>query len=58
MSRVRISYGVGLSQEGAPGVKACLATEMPIRKVVTVCCCSKTTVQKIKGDLDKEDKAA
>jgi DNA invertase Pin-like site-specific DNA recombinase len=35
-------------------VKACLAAGMAIRKVATVCDCSKTTVQKIKAAMDKE----
>lgn len=39
-------------------VKACLAQGMPIRKVAMVCGCSKTTVQKIKAVLDKEQAAA
>ena len=39
-------------------VKACLKAGMAIRKVATVCDCSKTTVQKIKAALDKESQAA
>lgn len=39
-------------------VKACLAAGMAIRKTATVCDCSKTTVQKIKVELDKETEAA
>ena len=39
-------------------VKACLASGMAIRKVATVCGCSKTTVQKIKAELDKAAEAA
>jgi DNA invertase Pin-like site-specific DNA recombinase len=35
-------------------VKACLKAGMPIRRVATVCECSKTTVQTIKRALDKE----
>jgi len=38
-------------------VKACLASGMPIRKVATVCDCSKSTVQTIKAEMDKADKA-
>lgn len=34
-------------------VRACLASGMPIRKVATVCDCSKTTVQAIKAEMDK-----
>ena len=39
-------------------VKACLAAGMAIRKVAAVCSCSKTTVQKIKAVMDKEQEAA
>lgn len=39
-------------------VKACLASDMAIRKVAAVCGCSKTTVQKIKAAMDKELAAA
>jgi DNA invertase Pin-like site-specific DNA recombinase len=39
-------------------VKACLEAGMAIRKTATVCGCSKTTVQKIKTELDKAQEAA
>lgn len=47
-----------VESRGHARVKACLAADMAIRKVATVCGGSKTTVQKIKAAIDKELEAA